>query len=236
MIILPAIDLIEGKCVRLNKGLYEEKTIYEQDPIKMAKKIQSYGADYLHIIDLDRALRKGNNEEVIKEVLKELDLPIQVGGGIRSESILAELLEVGVSRVILGTRAIKDPDWAMEMLDKFGDKICISLDAIGQDLKVSGWLDDGKKDIFKFLEKIDRVSAIIYTDISRDGMLTGPNLPMLEKIRKRYKGFLMAAGGIQGVEDFPKLEAIGVDGVIVGKALYENRISMDQIKNWRKYE
>lgn len=232
MIILPAIDLIDGHCVRLDQGVYEDKTVYLEDPLDMARSIEGAGAGWLHIIDLDRAMSKGSNEDVVAKILKSVDIPVQLGGGIRDEKTLEAVLELGVSRAILGTQAIKDPAWALEMHKKYGDKICLSLDAKERELKISGWQEGGGRDIFDYLDEVKEVSTIIYTDISRDGTLQGPNFDMLGQLRAAYDGFLIAAGGIQGREDFFALQDLGIDGVVVGKALYEGRISLEDIGSW----
>ena len=234
MILLPAIDLIDGQVVRLRKGKYNEKSVYYKNPLEMAKKIEKFNLKNLHIIDLDRALGKKDNEQIIFQIRENTRLNIQVGGGLRDEKIIKKYLDKGIDKVILGTRAIRDPLWAKKIIEKYQSRIIISLDSLGEKLKLEGREKDSGKDIFSFIKENPYIKNLIYTDISKDGMLEGANIEMLKKIREIYKGNLTAAAGISCIEDLENLQKIQVDGAIIGKALYEGKISLKEMSKWEK--
>lgn len=236
MLILPAIDLIDKKCVRLTKGVYSELSVYEEDPVKMAKSLVQGGAEYIHIIDLDSAI-KGTKEnfEVIEKIRNAVDVPIQLGGGIRSIERAIELIDIGIDRLIVSTAAIMDDEFLTQLIEKFKNRIAISLDAKGEIVLIKGWVEKTDKNIYELAKELNNrgVENLIYTDIDRDGMLCGPNLEVLKKLNEMIDINLIAAGGVTTVEDLEKLSELNLYGAIVGKALYEGKISMEQIKNFQ---
>ena len=234
MIIIPAIDIIGGQCVRLTKGDFDSKKKYFDDPLEVAAMWKEKGASWIHIIDLDGA-RTGKvvNLLIAAEIRKRLKVKVQYGGGVRDDKTIELVLSNGIDRVILGTRAIEDPEFLRESYYKYGGKIILSLD-YGQDEKVykHGWQDESSKKIsyfFKELEKLG-IKEIIITDITRDGTLEGTNTGFLKSLASTTSMKFIIAGGIGSIEDIKKLKNIenkGVSGVIIGKALYEGATPID---------
>lgn len=236
MLILPAIDLIDKKCVRLTKGVYTELSVYEENPIKMAQTLVDGGTEYIHIIDLDSAIKgTKDNFEIIEKIRKTVDVPIQLGGGIRSIERAKELIDMGIDRLIVSTAAIMDDEFLNLLIEKFKRQIAISLDAKGEIVLIKGWVEKTDKNIYDLAEElVERgVENIIYTDIDRDGMLCGPNLEVLKKLNEMLDVNLIAAGGVTTVDDLKKLSELNLYGAIVGKALYEGKISMEQIRDFQ---
>lgn len=236
MLILPAIDLIDKKCVRLTKGIYSELSVYEEDPVKMAQTLVDGGAEYIHIIDLDSAIKgTKDNFEIIEKIRKTVDVPIQLGGGIRNIERAKELIDIGIDRLIVSTAAIMDDEFLNLLIEKFKRQIAISLDAKGEIVLIKGWVEKTDKNIYDLAEElVERgVENIIYTDIDRDGMLCGPNLEVLKKLNEMLDVNLIAAGGVTTVDDLKKLSELNLYGAIVGKALYEGKISMEQIRDFQ---
>ncbi len=236
MIILPAIDLIDKKCVRLTKGVYTELSVYEEDPVKMAKTLVEGGAEYIHIIDLDSAIKgTKDNFEVIEKIRNSVDVPIQLGGGIRSMERATELIEMGIDRLIVSTAAIMDDEFLSTLIEKFKSQIAISLDAKGDIVLIKGWVEKTDKNIYDLAKELEErgVENIIHTDINRDGMLCGPNLEVLKKLNEMVDINLIAAGGVTTVDDLNKLSELNLYGAIVGKALYEGKISMEEIRDFQ---
>lgn len=232
MIIFPAIDILKGKCVRLIQGDYNQEKIYGDSPVDMAKKWEAKGAEYIHIVDLDGA-KSGDsiNKSVIKEIAENVNIPVQVGGGIRSLEIISFYLNSDVSRVIIGTAAIQDPDFLKEAVKKFGDKIAVSLDARNGFVATDGWTDTSEVkaiDLVKQLEKIG-VQTIVYTDIAKDGMLQGPNLEEQQAINEATSMDVIASGGVTTKEDVDNLQALDMYGTIIGKALYDGKLDFETV-------
>lgn len=233
--IIPAIDLIRGKCVRLYKGSFEQKTEYAISPVSQAKTFEDEKADLIHVIDLDGA-RKGKpkNLRTIAKICESVKIPIEVGGGIRKVEDAEKLFEIGVERVILGTLAIEQPDLLVKFLEKFGsEKIVVGLDARKGGLKLAthGWKDATEINVLDFAEKLEKmgVSRIIYTDIARDGTLTFPNFDVNERLVNTTKLKVVASGGVTDIAHLEILRRVGCEGAILGKALYENKISLAEI-------
>ncbi len=229
MEVIPAIDLRDGRCVRLVKGDYNRETIYSQQPQEMAKHWQNQGATRLHVVDLDGA-KDGEpvNLEIIKEITAALDIPIQLGGGIRSLDIIDYYLESGVERVILGTIALQKPEVVKAAVEKYGpEKIVVGVDAKAGMVAVNGWLEDSKKTVEEMIEEMKGlgVRVFIYTDISKDGTLEGPDLAGLKKYNQINDIELVASGGVSSFADLEELVKIDITSVIVGKALYAGEIS-----------
>ncbi|SDJ85408.1 1-(5-phosphoribosyl)-5-[(5-phosphoribosylamino)methylideneamino]imidazole-4-carboxamide isomerase [Natronincola ferrireducens] len=233
MIIYPAIDIKEGKCVRLTQGKFTEEKIYFQQPKDVAKMWQEKGAEVLHIVDLDGALQGiSKNLSVIKEILEAVDIPIQVGGGIRNKQTLEVLFDIGVEKIILGTKAIEDKGFLKELVEKYDRKIIVSIDAKEGYVATDGWTKaSGVRaiDLAAEMEEMG-VKTIIYTDIARDGMLKGPNFESIQDLQERTRVDIIASGGVTSMEDLQKLSTIGVAGAIVGKALYEGKIDLEKVK------
>lgn len=234
--ILPAIDLIRGRCVRLYKGSYDQKTEYSVSPAEQARYFESEGADILHIVDLDGA-RKGetSNLKTIAKIRESIDIPIEVGGGIRSLEVAEELFQIGINRVIIGTAAVEDPDLLGDMLKKYGsEKIVVGVDARKSGMKIAtrGWLGKTELDTLDFSENLEKIGVkrIIFTDIARDGTLTFPNFDVNERLVNTTNLKVIAAGGVTRIEHIETLKRIGCEGVVVGKALYEGELTVEKIK------
>lgn len=227
--IWPAIDLCGGRCVRLIQGDYQQETVYGQDPVAMAHRWESEGADFLHIVDLDAA-RSGEplNRTAIQSIASATQLTLQVGGGIRDEAGIKTLIEAGVSRLVVGTQAIKKPDWFRTMCEKYPNKLVLGVDARNGFVATDGWLDVSQVTAGAIVTDFREVplAAIVFTDIATDGMLSGPNIESLKKLSEFVTAPLIASGGIHSVEDIRNLARVPVDGCIVGKAFYEGHLSL----------
>ncbi|EIR8877065.1 1-(5-phosphoribosyl)-5-[(5-phosphoribosylamino)methylideneamino]imidazole-4-carboxamide isomerase [Listeria monocytogenes] len=232
MQIFPAIDLKNGQCVRLFQGDFSKKTVVNEDPIAQAKAFATDGATYLHIVDLDGALEgRPINLEIIQRMKKAAKIPVQVGGGIRSMAQVDYYLESGIDRVIIGSAALTNPDFLRAAVQKYGAKIVAGIDAKNGFVATRGWLDVSQVsylDLAKRMEKVG-VETIIYTDISRDGTLTGPNLEQMANLKEHVKVSLIASGGVSSRADLEALAQLGLYGAIAGKALYNRDISMSDI-------
>ena len=231
MQIIPAIDIRNGKCVRLTQGDYHKEIIYNADPAVVAKQFEKDGATMLHIVDLDGA-KDGTvtNLEVIKNILKEITIPIELGGGIRDKKTVKKLIEIGVSRVILGTVALENKKELKNIPNTYASQIAIALDSKNGRLMKKGWLIDGNAEILqtaKMLEELG-VQRFIFTDITKDGTLTHPNYNDMKRLIDSLKSPIIASGGISTVSAIQKLKKIGAEGAILGKALYENTISIKE--------
>ena len=233
MIIFPAIDLKQGQCVRLLYGDMNNATTYSQDPVAQAQFFVENGASYLHVVDLDAAISGGGdaNSQAIIDIVKNVAIPVQVGGGIRNMPQLEKWIESGVGRVILGTAAVKNPDFVREACQKFPDKIVLALDAKNDKVALEGWVELSDRDVFDLaVEFADAgAAAIIYTDINRDGALLGPNLWAIEEMINKTDIPVIASGGIARLGDIANLAKIPkVEGVICGRALYDEKFSLKE--------
>lgn len=231
MIIIPAIDIIDGKPVRLYQGDYNKKEVVGQDVLKIAKNFEIAGAEYIHLVDLEGA-KKGKliNNKIIIEVAKSVNLPIEVGGGIRTYENIKCLIDNGISRVILGTVAIENLDFVKRALDKFGDKISIGVDCKNGYLCGRGWLKESKFNYIDFSKEMEKIGVdnIILTDISRDGTLQGVNIGMLKKLNENICMNITSSGGIAKIDDIRELKNLNIYGVIIGKALYSKHINLKE--------
>lgn len=229
MYVLPAIDLRDGKCVRLIQGEYHRQITYRDDPVAQAQDFIDAGAEWLHIIDLDGAkLGKIINIDAILAITAVGKLKIEVGGGIRNEESIAALLDNGIERVIVGTRAVTDFEWFSRMSEKYKGRMVLGLDARGSKVATEGWTKDHSEPLMDFARKADKLplAAIIYTDIARDGMLTGPNIERTTALAKAVDTPVVAAGGVNIVDDITTLIPTGVAGVVIGRALYEGTLGL----------
>lgn len=234
MLIIPAIDLRAGKCVRLVEGRLDRETVYSDEPATVAKLWEKMGAEYLHVVDLDGAFTgTPKNLEVISEIIRSVNTPVQIGGGIRDLDTVDKLLELGAARVILGTVAIINPELVGECCRKYGDKIVLGIDARNGKVAIEGWgLTAEKQAVDLGLEMREKgIERIIFTDIWRDGTLKGPNLDAIKEMAQSTNLKIVASGGISTIEDIRSLkemESLGVEGVIVGKALYAGTLELQE--------
>lgn len=230
--VIPAIDILGGKCVRLKQGRYETPVVYSPDPLAVAQKWAGLGAKRLHVVDLDGA-RTGTPENIdlIKTIIRELEIPVQVGGGIRNFAAISDLIKFGADRIVLGTTAIKNPNLIGNVCEKFDDSIAVAIDAKGNFAAAEGWMYVSKKDILTLAKEAISlgVRRFIYTEISRDGMMAGPNFEGIKNFAKATGAAVIASGGVTSKEDVIKLREIGVEGCIVGKALYEGKIKLEEL-------
>jgi phosphoribosylformimino-5-aminoimidazole carboxamide ribotide isomerase len=231
MLILPAIDLRNGKCVRLYQGKFEKSEIVGEDPAKVALEFRENGAEYIHMVDLDGALDgKIKNIEAISKVIDASKVPVELGGGIRDIKTIDMLMEIGVSRVILGTVALKNPDFVKKALKKYGEKIAVGIDAKNEKVAVNGWLNVSSVHYIDFAKQMEDigVKTIIFTDISKDGTLNGPNLDQLFKIQNSVSCRIIASGGIKNIDDLKDISKMGIYGAITGKAIYSGNIDLKE--------
>ena len=236
MLVIPAIDLKEGRCVRLRQGRADQETVYGEDPAAVARGFQQEGAEMLHLVDLDGAFRgKSANLDAIRAIRAAIDLPIELGGGMRTMADIEGMLGLGIDSVIVGTTAVRNPEVLVEALEKHGgEKIQLGVDARDGKVAVQGWEDETALDAVAFgLEwKTKGVARVIFTDIARDGMLTGPNLEAVKNYAKATGLRITASGGVSKAEDIHQLatlEPLGVDRVIVGKAIYEGTLKLSEV-------
>lgn len=230
MIIFPAIDIKDGNCVRLKQGKFDELDIYFDNPVEVAKTWESKGAEFIHIVDLDGAKDgKSKNFEIIKNIASTVNIPIQVGGGIRSEEAIKNLLEAGVNRVILGTAAVNDEEFLREMTEKYAEKIVVSVDAKDGIVAVDGWVNLSTTKSTDFVKTLDEigVKTIVYTDIAKDGMMQGPNFDIYKEVSEISDIDVIASGGVSSIDDVVKLKAMNMYGAIIGKALYIDEIKLE---------
>ena len=232
MEIFPAIDLLEGRCVRLYQGDYEQSQVFSEDPVEVAKSWVEQGANWLHLVDLDGA-KTGEpvNLDPISRIVSAVNVPVQVGGGIRDRNRVTQLLDLGVRRVIVGTIAIENPDLVMQLCQDFPQQIVVGIDARDGKVATRGWLETSEIEAIDLAQRMTDAAAIVYTDIHRDGTLEGPNLSMLREMAQAVEVPVIASGGVSSVTDLLSLLALepaGVTSVIVGRALYTGDISLTE--------
>ena len=232
MIIFPAIDIKDNKCVRLLQGDFDKVNVYGDDPSLIAKKWQNSGAEFIHMVSLNGARGEGNvNDESIKTILDTIHIPIQIGGGIRNKERVKELLDLGVNRVILGSVAIKNKELLKDLVKEYKEKIVVSIDAKDGKVAIEGWEEVSDVNSITFCRELEKigVKTIVYTDISKDGMLIGPNFDVYEKLSKETSLDIIASGGVTSMDDVKKLKNMNIYGTIIGKALYENKIDLKEV-------
>lgn len=229
MLVIPAVDIQNGRAVRLFEGDPERETVYFEDPVEAAVYWQSQGARMLHLVDLDAATGRGENRKTIRRIAESTKTPFEVGGGVRSLEVAREILALGAARVVVGTIAVKAPGVLSAMLEEFGQKkIVVSLDAKGTEVVVAGWQEGTHFDARGLAKELwsRGVRTLIYTDVRRDGTLRGLDLEAVDQIRQAWPGYLIAGGGIASDRDIEGLKKLKVEGAITGKALYEGRINL----------
>lgn len=234
MLIIPAIDIKNGKYVRLTQGDFKREIIYGDNPAEVAKSWEAQGAKMIHLVDLDGAKDgKLSNIDAIKAILQVVKVPLQIGGGIRSRESVSKLLDLGVSRVIIGTMIFENEELLKDLISQYSSQIIVSLDARDGILVKSGWLESTEKNLIataKYLEKIG-VKRFIFTDVIKDGTLTSPNYEAIKNLLDNINVPLIIAGGISNVSDIQKLKDLGAEGVIIGKALYEGKLKLKEVAN-----
>ncbi len=237
MRIIPAIDIIDGKCVRLSKGDYNTKKIYNESPLEVAKQFEAHGVEYLHLVDLDGAKSKHIvNHKILENIASKTNLKIDFGGGLKTDNDLRIAFECGANQITGGSIAVKNTNTFKNWLSKFGtEKIILGADANNEKIAVNGWLEESDQELVPFVKNYQKegVSYVICTDISKDGMLQGPSFNLYEKMLSEIPNIkLIASGGISTFDELPKLSKLGCEGTIIGKAIYENRISMKQLEDF----
>jgi len=229
--LLPAVDVKDGRAVRLVQGALDKESIYGA-PLEVALEFQSAGAEWLHLVDLDAAFGRGSNATLLAEVVAALDIKVELSGGIRDDESLKRALATGCIRVNLGTAALEDPEWTAKVITQYGDRIAVGLDVRGTTLAARGWTKEGGE-LFETIERLDRdgCSRYIVTDVAKDGTLTGPNLELLKSVCAATKAPVVASGGVSSLADIAairQLVEIGVEGSIVGKALYAGAFTLPE--------
>ena len=230
MLILPAIDIRNGKCVRLQQGDYRQETIYADSPVEMAKHWEQQGAQFLHIVDLDGAKEgKPANFAAVCNIAKNITIPIEIGGGIRNQETIQQYLDAGVNRIIIGTQALKEADWFQQMCRKFPDKLVLGIDGRNGLVATEGWLETSQTLATELAKKYTDLplAAMVYTDIAKDGMLEGPNIGEMEAMRLTVPFPLIVSGGIASLDDIRRLASCDFYACIIGKALYENKFRLE---------
>lgn len=234
MRIIPAIDIIDGKCVRLSQGDYAQKKVYHEQPLDVARTYADAGLQYLHLVDLDGAKAgRVTNWKVVEDITRNTNLQVDFGGGVKTEDELKRLFDLGVRQVNLGSIAVKKPDHVLMWLHTFGaDQIILSADVKGEQVAISGWLEESNLDVYTFIQSYYHYGLrhVVCTDIHTDGMLSGPNISLYTSILQRFPDLkLIASGGVSGYDDLTALKTSGVSGVIIGKAIYEGRVEINRL-------
>ncbi|MBL3549116.1 1-(5-phosphoribosyl)-5-[(5-phosphoribosylamino)methylideneamino]imidazole-4-carboxamide isomerase [Chryseobacterium sp. KMC2] len=236
MKIIPAIDIIDGKCVRLSKGDYTTKKIYNENPVEVAKEFENFGIRYLHLVDLDGAKSKHIvNRKVLEDIAGATSLHIDFGGGLKTQEDIETAFSSGAQQITLGSIAVQDPEFCFGMIEKYGtEKIILGADCDNRKIKTSGWQEESDKDIIDFMLQYQKkgIQHVICTDIAKDGMLEGPSTGLYIEILYKTGIQLTASGGISGIKDVYKMKDIGCSGTIIGKAIYEGKISLQQLQNF----
>lgn len=235
MQIWPAIDLRDGKCVRLQQGDYQRETIFGEDPTRISQRWIDEGATYLHLVDLDGA-RDGKliNGEVIRSIAAaHPTTTIQLGGGIRDEEAIKRLLDLGLDRLVIGTQALKNPEWFREMATKYPNNLVLGVDARNGKVATDGWLETSETSAVKLAKQFETLplAAVVYTDIAKDGMMAGPNMAAMREMQEAIALPVVASGGVTTPDDALALKAVPMDGAIIGRALYEGTINLAELLN-----
>ena len=231
MLIYPAIDLFEGKAVRLFKGDYKQMTVYNDDPLEVARDFESQGAECIHLVDLEGAKNgKIPNFDIVKRIKAETSLFCEIGGGIRSMDVIDAYIEAGLDRVILGTAAVEDPEFAKAAADKYGDKIAVGVDIKDGYVAVKGWTEKSVYTAIDFCKKMQEIGikTLISTDISKDGAMQGSNVSLYEQLSRELDMNIIASGGVSSMDDIYKLTELDIHGAIIGKAYYTGAISLKE--------
>ncbi|WP_294298705.1 1-(5-phosphoribosyl)-5-[(5-phosphoribosylamino)methylideneamino]imidazole-4-carboxamide isomerase [uncultured Chryseobacterium sp.] len=236
MKIIPAIDIIDGKCVRLSKGDYGTKKIYNENPVEVAREFESYGIRSLHLVDLDGAKSKHIvNHQVLENIARETGLEIDFGGGLKTLEDIETAFNCGAKKITIGSIAVQDPEFCFQLIEKYGsEKIILGADCENRKIKTSGWLEESKLDVIDFILQYQEkgINTVICTDIAKDGMLQGASGELYSEILSRTAVNVIASGGISCLEDLYEMKEIGCSGTIIGKAIYEGKISLKQLQDF----
>jgi len=229
--VIPAIDLRDGKCVRLYQGDFSKETVFSEDPVGMTKRWEEAGAPRLHVVDLDGAATGATvNTETILEIVAAVGLPVQLGGGLRSVETIQRLMDLGVDRVVLGTAAVEEPDLISLAVERFGEAIVCGVDARDGMVATHGWTRQQKVPAIELIQRMERlgVGRFVYTDIARDGALEGPNFESIEEVRAATAAKLIATGGVTSLDQLRRLKALDLEGAILGRAIYSGHIDLKE--------
>lgn len=236
MKIIPAIDIIDGKCVRLSKGDYSTRKIYNENPVEVAKAFEDHGIKNLHLVDLDGAKSKNIvNQKILETIARETNLKIDFGGGLKTPEDIESAFDSGASQITIGSIAVQDPEFCFGLIEQFGpEKIILGADCENRKIKTSGWLEKSNFDVIDFILQYQEkgIYNVICTDISKDGMLEGPSSGLYEEILEKTNVQLIASGGISCIEDVERMKKIGCSGTIIGKAIYEGRIALKELQKF----
>ncbi|MBD3904219.1 1-(5-phosphoribosyl)-5-[(5-phosphoribosylamino)methylideneamino]imidazole-4-carboxamide isomerase [Chryseobacterium sp. Ch-15] len=236
MKIIPAIDIIDGKCVRLSKGDYGTKKIYNENPVEVAKEFESFGIKYLHLVDLDGAKSKHIiNQKILENIARKTSLQIDFGGGLKTIEDIEIAFNSGAKQITIGSVAVKNPEFCFDLIEKYGsEKIILGADCENRKIKTSGWLEESDQDVIDFIINYQKkgIKNVICTDISKDGMLEGASEDLYKEILEKTKIQLIASGGVSCIEDVYKMKELGCSGTIIGKAIYEGRISLKELQDF----
>jgi phosphoribosylformimino-5-aminoimidazole carboxamide ribotide isomerase len=229
--IWPAIDLRGGKCVRLRQGDYGQETVFGDDPAAMARRWADQGGRHLHLVDLDAA-RDGSSANLasVRAIIEAIDIPCELGGGVRSEQRIVELLEIGLARLVVGTRALKEPEWFRQVCRQFPGRLVLGIDARSGMVATDGWLETSQTSAVELARQFESepIAAIVYTDIATDGMMAGPNVEAMAEMQRSVDVPVVASGGVTTVDDVRRLAEAGMAGCIIGRALYEGTIDLKE--------
>jgi len=228
VILLPAIDIRGGRCVRLVQGDFAQETVYDEEPAEVARAYEAEGAEWLHVVDLDAALEgEPRNREVVAGVIASVSIPVQASGGIRSLEAIQAAVSAGAARVVVGTQALLDPGFVADAVGRFGNEVAVGLDARGDRLQARGWTEDAG-DLWETLDRLGAagVARFVVTDVAKDGMLEGPNTDLLRRVIERTSASVVASGGVSSLEDLRAVAATGAEACIVGKALYAGAFTL----------
>lgn len=236
MKIIPAIDIIDGKCVRLSKGDYDTKKIYHENPLDIAKEYEANGIQYLHLVDLDGAKAKTiKNLKTLEVLASETNLIIDFGGGIKTRESLEIAFNAGANQVTIGSIAVENPELCIDWINEFGaEKLILGADCLDRKVKTSGWLENSDLDVIAFIQSYQNkgIKDVICTDISKDGMLEGPSFELYKEILNQSEVSLISSGGISSIQDLEDLKELGCSGAIIGKALYEGKITLKELRKF----
>ncbi|MBQ3150754.1 MAG: 1-(5-phosphoribosyl)-5-[Clostridia bacterium] len=229
MHIFPATDIYDGKVVRLYKGDYSQMTVYSENPLEIAKSFRAAGAEYLHVVDLEGA-KNGTtpNIDIVEKLVKKSGLKVEIGGGVRTQAVVEKYIDIGVMRVIIGTTAVTDPVFLRKVVDKYGEKIAVGVDIKDGFVAIKGWTEKSEVDCFDFFRNLQNigVSTVICTDISKDGALSGTNLPLYKELSESFNMDIIASGGVTSIDDVIALRDMNMYGAILGKAIYTGNIDL----------
>ena len=236
MKVIPAIDIIDGKCVRLSKGDYDTKKIYHENPLDIAKEYETNGIQYLHLVDLDGAKAKTiKNLKTLELLPSQTNLIIDFGGGIKTRESLESAFNAGANQVTIGSIAVENPEICIDWINEFGaEKLILGADCLDRKVKTSGWLENSNLDVVAFIQSYQKkgIKDVICTDISKDGMLEGPSFELYKEILNQSEVSLIASGGISSIQDLDDLKELGCSGAIIGKALYEGKITLKELQKF----